>query len=611
MIHGSKLYVDSIDYKRKLTSKLIDRDNYLDIKDLNLIGRKVSAKQPLLFLCNDVNESPPFFDYKLYIHGILPCGSKTTVEITGIYPYVDIDYDYKLNDEGNLEKLKEMFNDNTIKKILKNKSLDIRRLQIIEGKHLIGFEENKSKFIRIYFNRLHHRNTFIKYITKRDIKSYNNDISCYYRVVSRTFKIYLSSWNSLENYRLLTRSDFKSKYVISIDISDFKPYDVDSHETNDLYKDIDFNLILKDKMISMAFDIEQYSSDFNIHKPDRKTRLPSGKIKDDVVFNIGMTYQFINEKDSFLNIGLVTKEVNAHEDYYSIICKDEKTLLLCFTFINSILQPDFIYEFNGSQFDNPNLYDKFILNNILEESVENLSIKKLSMYDLKKENIAKYIYKEEYVKISADSPNQKMANFNLQGYIPFDLRIIFKQLNPTESKSSLKFYLELYGLPSKDDMPIPLLFKHYITGNVEGLTEVVHYCYIDCFRLHELLTKVNVIQDKREVAKLSYTSLFDAFYRAGGVKVRNLIIANAVDQNLFYNNIKNDFDDEDQMSGKYIGGFVAPPIKGLVNNTMTLKEFMKSKLDIYDNETLNKVQEILNNNYEAVFINKNINRVKF
>jgi DNA polymerase elongation subunit (family B) len=204
-----------------------------------------------------------------------------------------------------------------------------------------------------------------------------------------------------------------------------------------------------------------------------------------------------------------------------------------------------------------------------------------------------------------------MLNIKLPGYIVFDLRVILMQLNPTESKSSLKFYLNMYNLPSKDDMPIPELFGYYFNDDVKGMTDIVHYCYIDCYRLHELIYKNNIIQDRREVGKLSYTSMFDAFYRANGCKVRNLIISNALDMNLFFNTLKEEEADNDKMEGKYPGALVLSPIKGLVSNSLSLKEFCKNVLEIDDDELIKQCQEVVNKNYEAVFINKNINEVEF
>ncbi len=607
--HNQKIYINSSNYKNVLLDTIKNREDYLNPNDIKHISNKVKRSHNLLFLSNDMSESLSFNDYKLYIHGILPCGSKTTIIVNSIYPSVDIEYKMNLTDEENLEELKILFANTKLKKTLKNRQLEIKSVKIVNGRKLIGFSDKEGKFIKISFKKLFHRTSFIKLLKDLEIPSYNNDLSSYYRNVSRLYKIHLTGWNKLTDYNLVVNSDYKSKYVFSVDIKNITPYTDEMYEKE--FNDIDLNLIRKDKMISMSFDIEQFSSDFDPKHPNKQTRIPSGKIPEDVIFNIGMTYQFINEKDSFLNIGLVTKEADAHEKYLTIICKTEKVLLQAFGFINSLIQPDFIYEFNGSGFDWVNMYDKCLHYHIIDEICQDLSLKKLNAYELRLENIDKYFYKCEFVKISADRLQQKMLNLKLPGYTAFDLRVILMQLNPTESKSSLKFYLDLYNLPSKDDMPIPELFGYYLTGDIKGISAVVKYCYIDCYRLHELIYKINIIQDKREISKLSYTSMFDAFYRANGCKVRNLIISNALDMGLFFNTIKEEEADNQKMSGSYPGALVLNPIKGLVNNTLSLKEFCKEKLEIDDEELINQVQEIVNKNYEAVFINKNIHEVEF
>ena len=607
--HNQKIYINSTNYKNVLSDTIKNREDYLNASNVKHISNKVKRSHDLLFLSNDMSESLSFNDYKLFIHGILPCGSKTTIIVNSIYPSVDIEYDMNLTEDQNLEELKNIFANTKLKKTLKNKQLEIKSVKIINGKKLIGFSDTEGKFIRISFKKLFHRTSFIKLLTDLKIPSYNNDLSSYYRTVSRLYKIQLTGWNKITDYSLMVNSDYKSKYVFSVDIKNIFPYTDEMYEKE--FNDIDLNLLRKDKMISMSFDIEQFSSDFDPKHPNRQTRIPSGKIPEDVIFNIGMTYQFINEKDSFLNIGLVTKEADAHEDYLTIICKSEKILLQAFGFINSLIQPDFIYEFNGSGFDWPNIYDKCLHYHILDEVCQDLSLKKLNAYELRLENIDKYLYKCEFIKISADRLQQKMLNIKLPGYVAFDLRVILMQLNPTESKSSLKFYLDRYNLPSKDDMAIPILFNYYLTGDIKGMTDIVHYCYVDCFRLHELIYKINIIQDRREVGKLSYTNMFDNFYRAGGCRVRNLIIANCLDMNLFFNSIKEDEADNEKMLGKYPGALVLPPIKGLVNNTLSLKEFCKTRLDIDDEELIKQVQEIANKNYEAVYINRNISEVEF
>jgi len=607
-LHNTKIYVNESNYESKLLSIINTRSNYLNNSELNIIKNKVKQKEDILFLGNDISESLIFENYKLIIHGILPCGSKTTLIIDKIFPYVDIEYNISLSDEENLNELKSLLKHEKLIKMLKGKSVDFKNIKIILGKKFMYFNENETKFIRIYFNKLYHRICFIRLLNKLKINSYNNDLNNYYRVISRSYKINLSSWNVIKNYKIERNSKYKSEYVLTVDINDIQQYNENNNDN--ILQDIDIDLIRKDKCISMAFDIEQYSSNFDPNRPDIVI-LPSGKIKEDEIFNIGLTYQFIHEKESFLNIALLTKEANIHQDYVTIICSNEKVILKVFGYINSLLQPDYIMEFNGSEFDWINIYDKCIYYKIIENICSDLSIKKLSNYDLKIENIAKYIYSVDSIKISADVPQKTTRNLKLEGYIPFDVRVIFMQLNPTQSKSSLKFYLDMNNLPNKDDMPIPELFKIYKTDDVSGMTDVAHYCYIDAFRLHQLVIKNNIIQDRREISRLSYTSLFDAFYRANGCKVTNLIISEALNRNLFVNAIKAEENEEDKMDGKYPGALVLNPTKGLINNVLTIQEFMIEKLNIKDNDLLTEMQEIINNNYDAIYINKDINLVNF
>ena len=611
-LHGQKIYINQANFEKKLENAINTRNFYLNKEEVNKVHNRVLKKNDLIFLPNDIKDSLIFENYKLIMHGILQCGSKTTVIIHNIFPYVDINYDDTKTDSENITMLKELIKHPFLLKLLKDKSVDVKSISINEGKELLYFKETNSKFIRISFNKLYHRVSFIKLLVKLNIPSFNNDLNNFHRFVSRTYNINLCNWNLLTNYTINRNSCYKSQYVLNIHINDISAFDDSNYnDYNNISElSIDIESFQKDKMISMCYDIEQYSSKFNPLRPDIVI-LPSGKVKEDEIFNIGMTFQFINEPDSFLNFGLVTKESNVHEDYFTIICDNEKTILKAFGFINSLLQPDFIMEFNGSEFDWINIYDKCCYYKIIQTVCQYLSIKKLSSYDLKDENIFKYLYFQDKVKLSADVPQKNVRNLNLEGYVPFDLRVMLMKLNPTESKSSLKFYLDMYNLPSKDDMPIPELFKIYETNNVEGMTDVVHYCYIDSFRLHQLTFKNNLIQDKRAVSTLSYTSMFDGFYRADGGRVRNLIIANAIKQNLFVNTIKDEVKEEDKRQGKFPGALVLAPKKGLVSSTLTIKEFCNDTLNIVDEELINQLQQIINNNYEAVYIKKNINDVKF
>ncbi len=612
-MEGVKITVSRSNYEKVLLRELGNRDTYLSKEECVYTKNMLKRKKDIAVLFNDVNESPIFADYKLVIHGITPCGSKTTIIISNVYPSVDIEYDESISKKENTKRIQSLLSDKELIKKLKNKAPEVKEIKLVEGKKLIGFSEDNSKFIRIFFKNLYHRKEFIFNITKKGINSFNNDTSSYYRVVARQYKLALSGWSVISGYEL-TKTDYredsflsktyKSKYIISVDIENVRVKE-DSETMG-----YDMNLFRKDKTISMSFDIEQYSNDFDIENPNRETRLPEGNILEDTIFNIGMTFQFINEPGSILNLSLMTEDCKPHEEYITVVCEDEATILLVFSFMIKLMMPDYIYEFNGSGFDWPHIYQKAKLLNVLDEILENMSLKKLTEYELRPENKDKYIYVCDFVKISADMTDQKMANIRLQGYIAFDLRIIFMQLNPTESKSSLKFYLERYELASKDDMPIKKLFKYFYTKDYEGLGEVAHYCFIDCLRLHQLAFKNNIIQDKRAVGLLSYTSLFDAFYRANSCKVRNLIVSHALDKNLFYNSLKKDEKKEDKMEGKYPGALVLNPKRGLVNPILNFEEFCKS-IGVEDKELIEIGQKVVNDNFDAIYIEKDINQVKF
>ena len=51
------------------------------------------------------------------------------------------------------------------------------------------------------------------------------------------------------------------------------------------------------------------------------------------------------------------------------------------------------------------------------------------------------------------------------------------------------------------------------------MCKVANYCIIDALYCQELMVKLSVINDYREIASISHVSLFDSHYRANGMKV--------------------------------------------------------------------------------------------
>lgn len=580
------MQVNRTNYRNVLKSKL-GRSKFLNQDEVDKVKSMLKQdKIPVMF--NDIKEDTSD-DYLMVAYGILPCGTKVAVLIEGINPSIDIEFDDKLSKQGNLKRVQDLLAE--LSKSIKQ-APSIHSLKIRNGKKLIGYSKEESKFIQVSFKKLWQRKAFIQLLKKRDIASYNNDESTYYRVVGRQYKLALSGWNVLNNFCILNNRDYRTKYVISVDINDICKFEESS------FPELDSTMFRKEKLISMAFDIEQYSSDFNPAEMFRDTRLPSGEVLEDTIFNIGMTFHFINEPNEILGLSLITEKCQEHEGYITIVCDSEKTLLLSFGYIIGLMQPDIIYEFNGSDFDWPNIYKKCGLLKIQDTLLDSMSMCKLSGKTLATKN--KFIFMSDYIKISSEMTDKRMTNLRLPGYVAFDLRISLMQLNPTESKSSLSFYLEHYNMPGKDDMPIPVLFKHFATKDYNGLGDVAKYCFIDCLRLHQLVYKINLIQDKKAVGLLSFTSLFDAFYRANSCKVRNLVVAHALDANLFYDGIKKDVNEEDKREGKYPGAFVLNPTTGLVKPMMSFEEFCKVQLGVEDKNTIEEGLKILKSKIETL-----------
>ena len=117
-IHNQKIYINSSNFDDVLEKIIKSRSEYLNNDDIIQISNKVKRSHDLLFLSNDMSESLSFHDYKLIIHGILPCGSKTTIIINSIYPSVDVEYNTKLNDDENLDEIKKLLTHEDLKKML-------------------------------------------------------------------------------------------------------------------------------------------------------------------------------------------------------------------------------------------------------------------------------------------------------------------------------------------------------------------------------------------------------------------------------------------------------------------------------------------------------------
>jgi DNA polymerase elongation subunit (family B) len=590
-LHGKVIPYGSI-------KKVPSRNAFLDQDEYKSVDKKISKKEELLFMPNDLNEMHlqemeyKLSKYKIVLFGVLTDGRRATVVLNGIYPFFEVALP-----SGDAGQATNLYN-----KLKTFKYACPTSFEVFKSRQF-KYQKEEILFARFNFNKLKLRTEALKYVRSKNYETTNDDMSCYYRVVCRNRLTTFSSWVNISDYKIRTYNSIRGP-VFSVNIRNYKKFEGDI---------IDYPKLAKDNIMTMCWDIETYSPD---------GRLPIPEIKEHKMFMIGLTFQWYHANSQLLRVCLVDHPCDPRPNYLTVVCETEKKLIKALGRFIYKMKPEINLDFNGGDYDWPWLIKRAkSYTNTLSFLAECFDAT-VHWKEYDDESIFSYNYKHEKVKLEADSYADGHT-LVFPGYINIDVRTMFRQLYPTAEKSSLNFFLQLNSLGGKKDLPYQELFKTYreldnlmraqnqqITKEqykspttsklgvlktvlkdnhicvkisliiaeyvpsteysrlYDKMAEVADYCVIDSQRCHELMKKRSVIMDRREVANMSYTSVFDAFYRANGMKVRNLGIARGQQLKRRFSNISN----TDMEEGKYPGAYVFPPIKGLVTTKLTLRE---------------------------------------
>lgn len=579
--HGQ---VQTIFNANDLNALKIKRSDVLDQALITKVKQRISNKQELMFLGNDVSESTKKNPYQLILHGILPCGSKTTVIVNGIDPHVDV----KLHKDETEANAKKRFN-RMVESI--DDDAYATKIEIKTGKEFMFYSHAPDRFARIHFRTLKLRDEFLKLCSSQKIKTYSNDKSTYYRVVARLHEINLSGWNIVNNYDVVLNSPYKSRYVFAVDINDLCPLSDEDMKAYATKHEINQSALKYENMILSSFDIEMI--------PDKPDRFPDADINPkDSIFMICMTYHFAKRPEALLSVCLTLKETDPLDEVFMVHCKSEACLLAAFAKFNSFLQPDFITEFNGGGFDWRNIITKARIYGVLPMFLEDMSISKLQPWEKQTSMLGRF-HKEARIKINGATADSICKGLNMQGFIGFDTLVVFKQLEPNADSHKLNECLKRCNLGSKDDLDVKEMFRIYRKGTSKEMSLVAHYCYIDTFKLQQLLTKKNVIQERREVAMLSYTSLHDNFYYAGGSRMRNLLMNRGIKLGYFFDTqYRPEIEDPD---AKFPGAYVVPPIKGIVKPVLRFDEYLAIENIETDETTMKSAYQFIEDHFETIY----------
>lgn len=564
--------------------KLPTRQAFINPDDSKPIDDIIKRKDRLMFLptylmethMQDVKYAKA--TYKIILMGILRDGRRVNLILDDINPYFEVQLpDGREAQEAAIERIMELLEADEVTTPV-NKS-------IINSKPFKYYRESKAKFLRLYYTKTKSRVAAIHLVRKNGFTTTSDDLASYYRVVCRDYLTTFSSWATLDNYKKADVDMLKGT-TYRVSIKNYKAFD--GELTGDL---------LKDKTMSCCWDIETWSKDGDLPVPENK---------DDNIFCLSMTFQRVNETEPFYKICLCDYPANAKPGYLTIVCGNEKNIIKGFAEVFESMRPEFIFGFNDSDYDwNWVIKRAAQYKGLLSYVATKLdSTKPYQPYT--DDGVFKWNFKKEHVKVEADTYIDGFA-LMVHGYIPIDVRTIFRRLYPTAEQSSLKWFLAKNKLGGKEDMPYEEMFRIYksyrefmsmhldesdevLAGRAidlpmecwgpdeielynslkKKLMDINYYCVIDAQRCHDLVKIRSVVMDHREVSNLAYCSVYDAFFRANGMKVRNLTIAVGQGKQfaMRFSNIANDITEE----GKYPGAFVLPPRKGLKITKLSITE---------------------------------------
>ncbi|RGB43159.1 ribonuclease H-like domain-containing protein [Rhizophagus diaphanus] len=408
------------------------------------------------------------------------------------------------------------------------------------------------------------------------------------------------------------------------------------HNFEPLYKIYPSSLFAHDRALVLTWDIETYDSRELGNFPEAKNDMFQ-------IFTICITLHWKDDLKPLEQICLVNIEMAPDLDWITIICGNQANVLKAFALCWKSFAPDIQLGFNDSGYDWP-----FIVEMATKLNIFNWIVQQMSANPYKTANTQStltwnyfsgtekplnsgYFHRDQWAKKTdrnfRKTEGRKSINIKinlsltfksfflkLPGCVPIDVHASFMQLHPCFEKTSLKYFLEKYGLNGKADMPMSKLWKYYLEAKDRAsdsfkkhMHEIINYCVIDALHCQELMVKSNVINNYRKVASIAYISLFDSHYYAIGTKVSNLLGAEAWAQDILYTTkISNQ-----KVSGKFPEAYVFPPEKSLENKRpvtgLNFRSLYPSIIMTYNLSpekmvsTLSEVDKLKRENKEGLF----------
>jgi DNA polymerase elongation subunit (family B) len=464
--------------KVKTIASLPKRKDFLNAGLSQYVEKAIAKRSNIYFMPNDLVEqhykTNGSLKYKLVIFGVLFNGAKAAIVVENTKLFFDV----KIPDGADSESFSS-----DIRSELRSNNLYTTMVGHEKMLPFDGYQENESKYIRLYFNTTWQRSKSIEYIRRTTyeymkngkkcevrLKTAEDDKSSHYRKFSREYKILLCDWNRISDYELDNSGMYVNhnnvEYCFIVNADNIKSIDnipeVAKKKTTTKY-------LRYDKSMLATWDIETYSNVFTGNAPDKDIIFDDDDKEADIMFMDCMTFGWYSDDGPFLRVCLTDMPTPPRDDCLIVQCDNQMSISEIKGHLLGRMAPEWVSGFNDGQYDWPFLinrmkeYDKRgkkmgIAMDCMETFKRNASC--LAYSDENARYAIKGEVNESKIKIDAET-YVDATFFRVPGYIPIDVRIVFRRLMPNAEKSSLNFFLSVCKLGSKEDMPYQTMFKIY------------------------------------------------------------------------------------------------------------------------------------------------------
>lgn len=514
----SEIHGKTICY-RQLKATIPKRRDFLDQAAYAAIDSLLSQKEPVEFLPTGITEQnlPPVgggaWKYAILANGILRDGRRAVVVLRGATPFFEVQLPITRYKAPNGEPLflmptgegatqlqfvtaietalaaaterynnqEDLFPETTA--LWEERALIIRehalpaedrskfqqyetvllptRTEVIRSKPFVHYQEEKSVFLRLYYDKLKPRKIALLWLRRRGFLTASDDLSNYHFVVCRNEMTTLSTWTTVTNYSRVAMMNINCNTVLSTTVRNFRPYGTDaalaSNNQQPIAKDINLpDDMMHDKTIVCCWDIETYSP---------AKRFPNYRKKLDRITTVGMTFHRVTEPEPILRVALCELPADPCPNALTIVCGREANIIRAFAQLLRLMRPEFITGFNDSGYDWPWMIHRARRYKLTAYLCDQAS----TILPIHNFNRAKYkfdgraagrLYKYKLIKLEA---NQSAHGYSLfcNGMLPIDVCTIYRKMFPKSKSAKLTHFCKQMQISDKADMAYSRMFMIY------------------------------------------------------------------------------------------------------------------------------------------------------